>query len=174
MIRRFRVFFDRIDGLQAWLNRMARSGKRLHSVENHYYVFEECPKGEYEYRVRFLVRSECQMRQKQMEERGYRVFLLAGGFGAGNARMRMVVERKQEDGPFSIFSDTQERRACVARIKRFYLAGAGILALVILFVPFGYYLAVRLAVALAFLYCLGRAFGYYKKGWSLDHDGEIF
>ncbi len=174
MINQYRIFYDRADGMEAWLGRMARSGKRLISVQGSAFSFENCPKGAYEYRVCFVAVSQHAVRKKQMEERGYRTFWLPIGRNAKDGRARMILEREKSSAPFSVFSDTEERRAYIRRVKRIYLGGAAALALVILFVPFGYYLAARLTVALAFLYCLGRAFGYYKKGWSLDHDGEPF
>lgn len=82
MINQYRIFYDRADGMEAWLGRMARSGKRLISVQGSAFSFENCPKGAYEYRVRFVAVSQHAVRKKQMEERGYRTFWLPIGRNA--------------------------------------------------------------------------------------------
>ena len=95
MINQYRIFYDRADGMEAWLGRMARSGKRLISVQGSAFSFENCPKGAYEYRVRFVAVSQHAVRKKQMEERGYRTFWLPIGRNAKDGRARMILERER-------------------------------------------------------------------------------
>lgn len=62
---------------ERWLNKMAMKGFRIKRVKKFLYEFEECPSGQYEYRVEFVGQkspTDSLSYRSFLEDIGYTVF----------------------------------------------------------------------------------------------------
>jgi hypothetical protein len=105
-----------------WLNQMAAKGMGLIDYWWCRYVFEECPKGEYIYRIELLEHSPS-----HPESAAYIKFMEETGIECIATYMRWAYFRKKAaDGPFEIYSDIESKIAHFKRINILWIVLAGV------------------------------------------------
>lgn len=141
---------------EAWLNEMAAKGLALTDYSWCRYVFEECPRGEYTYRIELLDNWPT-----HPESMAYIRFVEETGVECVATYMRWVYFRKKSaDGPFDIYSDIDSRIAHYKRVNTFWSVFAGLeFAIGIMNVTTGIGAASALNLGLGlFLVALGCSF----------------
>lgn len=101
---------------EKWLNEMAQSGYCLIHYSWCKYVFEDCEKGEYIYRLEYLEHDFSDIRTIKYIE-----FLEDIGVEYVSHYMRWVYFRKKaNDGPFEIYSDIDSKIVHLERISKWW------------------------------------------------------
>ncbi len=99
---------------EAWLNGMAKDGWALEKVGYCKYVFAECEKGEYTFRLEMLESSPDSEKAQD-----YISFVEdTGAEYIGNVMRWVYFRKKAADGEFEMFSDTASKIGHLDRIVR--------------------------------------------------------
>ncbi|MBE6083384.1 DUF2812 domain-containing protein [Acidilutibacter cellobiosedens] len=134
MIRKFKFFFNPIDGLTKWLNKMSDKGYRLIKVDNTFFYFEECERGKYRYAVDYVAnRSYESLNDYERFLKGSNIRYIekpgsVGKISFGNIRWRPYADKggklatskgmikkeflileKGNDGPFEIYTNIKDQ-----------------------------------------------------------------
>lgn len=145
-----RYFFDFVDGQERWLNKMAENGYRLTKCGRLVYQFEACEPGEYEYAVELVGDKpywEAQEYKRFLEGAGFRTFTknLNVNLSIGKVKWRpwakgmgqistspgsynkelLIVERKRDDKPFALHTDSQGALGQYQTLRNAYLWAVG-------------------------------------------------
>ena len=105
---------------ESWLNEMAAKGMALTDYSWCRYVFEECNKGEYIYRIELLDNSA-----RHPESISYIKFLEDTGVEFVASYWRWIFLRKKAaDGPFDLYSDLDSKIKYYKKIRSFWTAFA--------------------------------------------------
>jgi hypothetical protein len=103
---------------EKWLNELAAQGLAMRSFWLCRYIFEECEKGEYIYRIELLEEMPG-----HPSSEAYIRFMEESGVEFVQPWVRWAYfRRKAADGPFELFSDADSRIAHYSRICRLYTA----------------------------------------------------
>ena len=106
---------DKYKEEEKWLNEKAAEGWGLVYASGIKYVFEECEKGEYQYKIMFTDNLKMEQPRKDFES-----FLEESGIDAVGNYLRWGYYRKKNDGtPFEMFNSKSEELAHINKIKNF-------------------------------------------------------
>lgn len=110
---KFRLYYDK-DTETAWLQQLANQGWKLEGFFLGFYRFSPCKPGEYSYQVDLLDNwsGERQDYTEFMEEAKVKV--------VGQWWRWVYLEKRTEDGPFDLYTDTESIIEQYTRIKNFF------------------------------------------------------
>lgn len=111
---KFRLIFDK-DKEEHWLNEMCHQGYAMKSFCLGFYTFKPCRKEEYIYRIDFITNWDAKKEEyiEFLEETG--VEYICQWF------FWIWLRKKAEDGPFSLYSDSESKIRHYTRIKNFFI-----------------------------------------------------
>lgn len=157
MMKRSRYFF-RKSSEEKWLNKMAKAGFRLVSLNNLNYVFEKCEPSEYEYKIDFVGHKTLRDFNEYvafMEEMDMKTFSRSSAvrFTTGKVRFRpwagkgakittssgnfnkewLIVERKCDGTKFELHTDYKDLIEYYRYQRKAYLTAAIMVASIAVF-----------------------------------------
>ena len=104
---------DKYKEEEKWLNEKAAEGWGLVYASGIKYVFEECEKGEYQYKIMFTDNLKMEQPRKDFES-----FLEESGIDAVGNYLRWGYYRKKNDGtPFEMFNSKSEELVHLNKIR---------------------------------------------------------
>ena len=108
---------DKFKEEEKWLNEKAAEGKALVYASGIKYVFEDCEKNEYQYKIMFTDNLKNEQPRKDFES-----FLEESGIEVVGNFLRWGYYRKKNDGTaFEMFNSKNEELAHINKIKNFAL-----------------------------------------------------
>lgn len=155
-MRKFRYFFDFIEGQEKWLNKMAERGYRLIGVNNLFYEFEKCNPLEYQYYIEFVGdKSYSQIKEYKnfLEDLGVVAYTknININYSFGKVRLRpwaklsgqivtspggynkelLILEKKKDSKRFELHTDSNSLIKYYYPIRNMYLFTSILLFLLI-------------------------------------------
>lgn len=131
---------------ERWLNKMAMKGFRIKRVKKFLYEFEECPSGQYEYRVEFVGQkspTDSLSYRSFLEDIGYTVFYknINLNYSIGKIRYRpwaekgaqistnattfnreiLIVEKERDNKPFNLHTSYEDQIAYYGSLRNPWL-----------------------------------------------------
>ena len=117
---------DKFKEEEKWLNDKASQGQALVYASGIKYVFEDCEKDEYQYKIMFTDNLKNEQPRQDFEN-----FLNESGIETVGSYWRWGYYRKKNDGtPFEMFNSKSEELAHINKIKNLALILIAVMALV--------------------------------------------
>ena len=118
---------DKFREEEKWLNDKANEGKALVYASGFKYVFEDCEKGEYQYKIMFTDNMKNEQPRQDFEN-----FLEESGIESVGSYWRWGYYRKKNDGtPFEMFNSSSEELAHINKIKNLALVLLAVISVVL-------------------------------------------
>ena len=119
---------DKFKEEEKWLNEKAARGKALVYASGIKYIFEDCEKGEYLYKIMFTDNLKNEQPRKDFE-----TFLQESGIETVGNYLRWGYYRKKNDGtPFEMFNSKSEELTHINKIKNFAMVLLAVISIVVL------------------------------------------
>ena len=117
---------DKFKEEEKWLNDKASQGQALVYASGIKYVFEDCEKDEYQYKIMFTDNLKNEQPRQDFE-----TFLHESGIETVGSYWRWGYYRKKNDGtPFEMFNSKSEELAHINKIKNLALVLVAVMTLV--------------------------------------------
>lgn len=110
---KFKLYYDK-DEEENWLKKMSLSGWAFKKFYLGFYTFEPCEPGEYNYQIDLLDNWNG-------DKADYASFMKDAGVEVISQWWRWVyLQKKIEDGPFEMYTDTESKIAQYSKIGKFF------------------------------------------------------